>query len=51
MKNQQQKKWIPNPLATEFVPNKLRENPTWVNPESGQEIFFLCTTKNLPKNL
>lgn len=45
------KKWKPNPNANEFIPNKLRKNPIWTNPKSGQQIVFLFTTKNLPKNL
>ena len=40
-----------NPYANVFIPNKLKENPIWTNPESGQKVMFLCTTKNLPKNL
>lgn len=44
-------KFKPNPYANVFIPNKLKENPIWTNPESGQTVMFLCTTKNLPKNL
>ena len=43
-------KWKPNPCANEFIPNKFKENPIWINPESGQKVMFLCTTKNLPKS-
>lgn len=51
MKEMNNKKWKPNPYAIEFIPNKLKENPVWTNPESGQQVMFLSTTKNLPKNL
>ena len=44
-------KFKPNPYANVFIPHKVKENPIWTNPETGQTVMFLCTTKNLPKNL
>jgi hypothetical protein len=51
IKNIKKIQWKPNPYANEFIPNRLQENPIWTNSESGQKVMFLCTTKNLPKNL
>jgi len=40
-------KWIPNINAKEFIPKD--ELQVWTNPQSGQKVIFLSTTKNLPK--
>ena len=39
-------KWIPNINAKEFIPSELQ---VWTNPQSGQKVIFLFTTKNLPE--